>query len=79
MDVKAYSESKILYEAQKREIDYDTIDEMIELNNDDINDFFKEVMAICGDGRIEVVSSIFDKKFESDVEGENFAKNKNMI
>lgn len=79
LNVQSYSESKILYEAQKNEIDYETLDKLIDLNNDRINDFFKEILAICGDGRTEVVSSTFDDTFESDVDGENFAKKKNMI
>ena len=79
LNVQSYSESKILYEAQKNEIDYETLDKLIDLNNDGINDFFKEILAICGDGRTEVVSSTFDDTFESDVDGENFAKKKNMI
>ena len=79
LNVQSYSESKVLYEAQKNEIDYETIDKLIELNNDRINVFFKEILAICEDGRTEVLSSIFDDVFESDVEGETYAKSKNMI
>ncbi len=79
LSVKAYSESKILYPAQKKEIDYDFIDNLIELKNQDIDDFFNEVIAICSDLRTTVVSDVFDIKFDSDIEGEEFAKSKNMI
>lgn len=79
LNVKAFSESKILYPAQKKEIDYDFIDNLIKLKNQDIKDFFDEVIAICRDERTKVVSNVFDKKFDSDIEGENFAKSKNMI
>lgn len=79
LNVKTYSKSKILYPAQNKEIDYEFIDNLIQLKNKDIDEFFNEVMAICSDVRTKVVSNVFDKPFDSDIEGEEFAKSKNMI
>ena len=78
LNTKAYSESKKIMEAKKKNIDYDYINNLIDLGNDDINIFFNEVIAISNDLRNEVVSNIFDKPFESDTEGEIEAENKGM-
>ena len=40
LNVEAYSESRILYDAQKNEIDYDYIDNLIKLKNKDYRCFF---------------------------------------
>lgn len=80
LNVKTYSESKILFEARKKQlIDYAFIDDLINLENDDINKFFNEVNAVCNDERPSVLSDKFDEPFESDVEGEKYALSKHMI
>ena len=80
LNVKTYSESKILFEARKKQlVDYAFIDDLINLDNDDINKFFNEVNAVCNDERPSVLSDKFDEPFESDVEGEKYALSKHMI
>ena len=76
---KTYSESKILFEAIKREIDYNSINDLVSLGNQDINAFFDEIVALCSDLRTHIVSDIFDKPFDTDIDGEKFALSKHMI
>lgn len=76
---KTFSESKILFEAIKREIDYNSINDLISLDNQDINAFFDEIVALCSDLRTRIVSDVFDEPFDSDTDGEKIAKEKGII
>lgn len=79
LDVESYSDSEIVFEADMKEIDYNFIDNLLKLNNTDIKEFFKEITYICGSGKPDIVSDIFDEAFESDKDGYDVAKQKNML
>ena len=79
LNVKTYSDSRILFESRKNDLDFDFINALVKLKNNDALTFFKEVTAICKDARPNVYSEKFDEPFRSDVDGAKYAKSKNII